>query len=75
MAAIAVRVQAAPFDAAAEEWGLATLPGAGAVFAFTGICRDEGGRLAALELEHYPGMAEAEMQRIAQDAAARKERG
>ncbi len=28
---------------------------------FTGLCRDEGGRLSALELEHYPGMAEAEL--------------
>ena len=38
---------------------------------FTGICRDEGGRLAALELEHYPGMAEGEIGRIAGEAAAR----
>ena len=36
--------------------------------AFTGLCRDEGGRLAALELEHYPGMAEAEIARIAAEA-------
>ena len=43
----------------------------GAVVAFAGICRDEDGMLAALELEHYPGMAEAEITRIAQEAAAR----
>jgi molybdopterin synthase catalytic subunit len=43
----------------------------GAVVAFTGFCRDEGGRLAALELEHYPGMAEAEIARIAQEAERR----
>ena len=43
----------------------------GAVVTFTGLCRDEGGQLAALELEHYPGMAEAELARIAEDAAAR----
>ncbi|TJV05672.1 MAG: molybdenum cofactor biosynthesis protein MoaE, partial [Mesorhizobium sp.] len=34
-------------------------------------CRDEGGRLAALELEHYPGMAEAEIGRIATEAVHR----
>jgi molybdopterin synthase catalytic subunit len=40
------------------------------VVAFTGLCRDDGA-LAALELEHYPGMAEEEMVRVAQDALAR----
>ncbi len=43
----------------------------GAVVTFTGLCRDEGGTLAALELEHYPGMAEAEIARIAGQACAR----
>lgn len=43
----------------------------GAVVSFTGRCRDEGGRLGALELEYYPGMAEAEITRIADEAAAR----
>ncbi|MGO8127050.1 molybdenum cofactor biosynthesis protein MoaE, partial [Rhizobium ruizarguesonis] len=38
--------------------------GIGAVVTFSGLCRDEGGTLAALELEHYPGMAEAEIRRI-----------
>ncbi|WP_430240735.1 molybdenum cofactor biosynthesis protein MoaE [Neorhizobium sp. DAR64861/K0K2] len=37
----------------------------GAVVSFSGLCRDEQGALSALELEHYPGMAEAEMNRIA----------
>ncbi len=37
----------------------------GAVVTFSGLCRDEGGTLGALELEHYPGMAEAEIGRIA----------
>jgi molybdopterin synthase catalytic subunit len=46
-------------------------PDIGAVVTFTGLCRDEGGRLKALELEHYPGMAEAEIGRVAQEAAAR----
>ena len=43
----------------------------GAVVSFTGLCRDEAGTLAALELEHYPGMAEAEIGRVAEAAVAR----
>lgn len=43
----------------------------GAVVSFTGLCRDEGGTLAGLELEHFPGMAEAEITRIAEDACQR----
>ena len=71
MAAITVRVEAGRFDLAAEVARLRALPGVGAVVTFSGICRDEGGRLAALELEHYPGMAEAEINRIAAEAANR----
>lgn len=43
----------------------------GALVTFVGYCRDEGGRLKALELEHYPGMAEGELGRIASVAAER----
>ena len=43
----------------------------GAVVSFVGYCRDEGGSLAALELEHYPGMAEEEIARAASEAEAR----
>ncbi len=68
---ILVRIQTAPFDVAAETIRLKALPQVGAIVTFTGVCRDEGGRLAALELEHYPGMAEAEITRIAEEAAAR----
>ena len=71
MTAVSVRVQATPYDVAAEIANLRQLPGVGAIVTFSGICRDEGGRLAALELEHYPGMAEAEIERIAAEAAAR----
>ena len=71
MAAIAVRVQTSDFDIAAEVARLKALPEVGAIVTFTGICRDEGGRLAGLELEHYPGMAEAEIRRIAEEAAGR----
>lgn len=43
----------------------------GAVVTFTGLCRDEGGQLSGLELEHYPGMAEEEITRIAREAMQR----
>lgn len=43
----------------------------GAVVTFSGLCRDEDGRLSALELEHYPGMAEAEIRRIVEQAEDR----
>lgn len=43
----------------------------GAVVSFTGYCRDENKTLQALELEHYPGMAEAQLTRIAQNAIER----
>lgn len=67
-----VRIQAEDFDIAAECDHLTQgRTDVGAVVAFTGRCRDEDGRLAALELEHYPGMAEDEIGRIAGEAAAR----
>ena len=38
----------------------------GALVTFTGLCRDEGGRPSRRStLEHYPGMAEAEIDRVA----------
>ncbi len=43
----------------------------GAVVTFSGLCRNDGGTLSALELEHYPGMAEAEITRIANLAVDR----
>ncbi len=43
----------------------------GAMASFTGFCRDEGGVLTALELEHYPGMAEAKLNEISHEAATR----
>ncbi|KAF2991582.1 Molybdopterin synthase catalytic subunit [Methylocystis sp. MJC1] len=67
-----IRVQAEDFDAAAEEALLtAGRRDVGAVVAFTGLCRDEDGTLAALELEHYPGMAEEEIRRVAGEALSR----
>lgn len=71
-APVIVRVQRDDFDAAAETACLvAGRASAGAIVTFTGLCRDEGGRLSALELEHYPGMAEAEIERICRTAVTR----
>ncbi len=70
--AIKICVQAGDFDQAAETALLtAGRTDIGAIAAFIGLCRDEDGRLSALELEHYPGMAEAEIRRIAEQAAER----
>lgn len=60
-----IRVQRDDFDAAAESRVLTEgRKDIGALVSFVGLCRDEAGSLSALELEHYPGMAEAEMTRI-----------
>jgi molybdopterin synthase catalytic subunit len=67
-----IRIQREDFDAGREAERLtAGRTDVGAVVTFTGLCRDEAGALAALELEHYPGMAEEEIGRIAADAEAR----
>ena len=67
-----IRIQREDFDLAAEAARMtAGRTDVGAVVTFSGLCRDEDGRLAALELEHYPGMAEAEIGRIAAEAAGR----
>jgi molybdopterin synthase catalytic subunit len=65
-------IQAEDFDVASELAALtAGRTDAGAAVSFVGLCRDEAGRLEALELEHYPGMAEAEVERVASEAASR----
>jgi molybdopterin synthase catalytic subunit len=67
-----IRVQTENFDAAAEASALTHgRTDIGALVSFVGLCRDEAGTLAALELEHYPGMAEAELARIADEAESR----
>jgi len=67
-----IRVQPQAFDAGhaahAMTFGRTDI---GAVVSFVGLCRDEAGALAALELEHFPGMAEAELERIATEAESR----
>src|SRR4029077_11269941 len=69
-----VRIQREPFDAAAEAKKLTGgRSDVGALVTFTGICRgDEAGQpIAALTLEHYPGMAETEITRHVDEAKAR----
>ncbi|CAN1491367.1 MoaE Molybdopterin converting factor, large subunit [Sphingomonadaceae bacterium] len=66
---ITVRIQRAAFDTAAE---IAALDGEaiGAVATFTGIVRRDGG-VDAIELEHYPGMTEASLTQVCEDAMRR----
>jgi molybdopterin synthase catalytic subunit len=69
-----IRLQREPFDLAAEAANLARgRSDVGAVVTFTGICRGEesGEPIAALTLEHYAGMAEAEIERHVAQAAER----
>ncbi|MEO1987517.1 MAG: molybdenum cofactor biosynthesis protein MoaE [Martelella sp.] len=67
-----IRIQAEALDIAEEIDNITGgRPDIGASVSFTGHCRDEGGRLEALELEHYPGMAEEEIARIGQQAIDR----
>jgi molybdopterin synthase catalytic subunit len=69
-----IRLQREDFDAAAEAAALTRgRTDVGAVVTFAGICRgDEAGEpVAALDLEHYPGMAEAEIARHVADAERR----
>jgi molybdopterin synthase catalytic subunit len=73
---VSVRVQTEDFDVAAEtEKLLGGRTDVGAVVTFTGRVRgsDEGREIAALTLEHYPDMTEAEMARIEAEAQARWE--
>ena len=65
-------MQAAPFDSGAELAALGIDDGSiGAVVSFIGLCRDEAGRLDALELEHYPQMAAQQLERLVADASSR----
>lgn len=66
---MSARVQTEPFDLGAELAGFGQ--GAGAVVTFSGLVRDEGGRLVALEIEHYPGMTEKALAAHGRAAAGR----
>jgi molybdopterin synthase catalytic subunit len=71
---VTIRIQESDFDIAREIAALTEgRNDVGAVVSFTGICRgsEDGADIAALTLEHYPGMAEAEIARHAETAMAR----
>jgi molybdopterin synthase catalytic subunit len=69
-----IRIQEADFDIANEIAALTQgRTDIGAVVSFSGICRgsESGETVAALTLEHYPEMAEAEIARHAATAMSR----
>ncbi|MEE4350288.1 MAG: molybdenum cofactor biosynthesis protein MoaE [Pacificimonas sp.] len=66
---IRTSVQAEAFDAAAELAALGGDGDAGALVSFTGLVRGEPG--STLELQHYPGMTERQLDAIAGEAAER----
>lgn len=69
-----IRLQREPFDAAAEAAELGRgRTDVGALVTFTGVCRgtEDGEPISALTLEHYPGMAETEIDRHVAEATRR----
>ncbi|MEO8421665.1 MAG: molybdopterin synthase catalytic subunit MoaE [Hyphomicrobium sp.] len=71
---MSVRVQREDFDVSAETAKLiADDADIGAIVTFTGRVRgkDDGRQIAALTLEHYPGMTEVEMAAIEAEARSR----
>jgi molybdopterin synthase catalytic subunit len=67
-----IRVQKEDFDIDAEIARLkAGRSDIGAIVAFVGTVRDQSGAVEEMTLEHYPGMTEAELQRIEAEACAR----
>jgi molybdopterin synthase catalytic subunit len=69
-----IRIQQADFDVAQEIAALSKgRTDVGAVVTFSGICRgsENGEPIATLALEHYPGMAEAEIERHVEEARSR----
>jgi molybdopterin synthase catalytic subunit len=74
MLPMTVRLQREDFDAGTEVAALTHGRGdIGAVVTFTGTCRasEDGAPIVALTLEHYPGMAEAEIARHVAEAERR----
>ena len=69
---MAVRVQQDDFDVGAESRALQG-PAVGAIALFVGTVRSlsEDDSVTAMTLEHYPGMTEAEISRIEDEARAR----
>jgi len=76
---IRIVVGVEPIDLPAEQLLVEAVPGAGAVASFTGLVRadaeagtgGEGRRVEVLELEHYPGVTQAALTRLAEEARTR----
>ncbi|MGC8101986.1 molybdopterin synthase catalytic subunit MoaE [Metapseudomonas otitidis] len=71
---MAIRVQSAAFDPGVELNALhAANVGVGAVVGFVGYVRDfnDGQDVAGMFLEHYPGMTEKALRKIADEASTR----
>jgi molybdopterin synthase catalytic subunit len=67
-----IRVQPEDFDTGAEIARLkAGRSDIGAIVAFVGTVRDQAGAVDEMTLEHYPGMTDAELQRIEAEAYSR----
>lgn len=69
---IEIRIQEGPIDVAAEYAAVAA-PESGGRCLFTGCVRPTEGEsvIDHLDYEHYPGMAERELERLAAEATAR----
>jgi molybdopterin synthase catalytic subunit len=71
---VTIRIHQADFDIAREIAALTNgRADIGAVVSFSGVCRgsEDGETIKALTLEHYPGMAEAEIARHTETAMSR----
>lgn len=71
---ITIRIQKDDFDIAREIAALTQgRTDIGAIVSFSGICRgnEDEANIAALTLEHYPGMAEEEIRRHVDEAVSR----
>ena len=71
---ITIRVQSEPFDLGAEVNAMShTRTDIGAIASFVGLARDmnEGSGVAAMTLEHYPGMTEKALGRLVDEAKSR----
>ena len=69
-----VAIQTQDFDLSTETARLRGSDGeVGAVVSFVGTVRDGGGSLSCMELEHYPGMTEAAIEAMVDEAFRRFE--
>ncbi|WP_321365202.1 molybdenum cofactor biosynthesis protein MoaE [uncultured Celeribacter sp.] len=66
-----ISVQSEDFDLAQVLKGFGKAPNTGATVSFTGLVRDDTGTLEHMEIEHYPGMCEAAIIKIAEEATTR----